>query len=126
MVNPEQQEMFEVLEKQRQHQLQVDRVMKIVLPITAFLLAVICANMNIGSLIGTFIVLVMAFFAVGIKRLPLWHWLLVILIYCLSDNLLSYGQFNISGFSRQFGTLFIFVGIVGVGRPYFDRWLMRK
>lgn len=126
MINPEQQEMFEVLEKQRQHQLQVDRVMKIVLPITAFLLAVICANMNIWSLVGTFVVLVLAFFAVGIKRLPLWHWLLVILIYCLADNLLSYGYFNTSGFSRQFGSLFIFVGIVGIGRPYFDRWLMKK
>lgn len=126
MTSPEQKEMFEVLEKQRQHQLQVDRVMKIVLPITAFLLTVICANMNIWSTMGTFVVLLVAFFAVGIKRLPLWHWLLVLLVYCLADNLLSYGYFNQSGFSRQFGTLFIFVGIVGVGRPYLDRWLMKN
>ncbi len=126
MTSPEQKEMFDVLEKQRQHQQQVDRVMKIVLPITAFLLAVICANMNTWSLIGTFVVLLVAFFAVGIKRLTLWHWIVVILVYCLADNLLSYGYFNTSGFSRQFGTLFIFVGIVSIGRPYMDRWLMKN
>ena len=53
MVAPEQNEMFDVLDKQRQHQRQVDRVLKIVLPIVAFLMAVICANMNIWSPIFT-------------------------------------------------------------------------
>ena len=47
MVSPDQKEMLDVLEKQRQHQLRVDRVLKIVLPIVAFLLMVICANMNV-------------------------------------------------------------------------------
>ena len=41
MVNPDQQEMFDVLEKQQQHQRQVDRALKIVLPIVAFLIATI-------------------------------------------------------------------------------------
>ena len=41
MVSPDQKEMLDVLEKQRQHQLRVDRVLKIVLPIVAFLLTVI-------------------------------------------------------------------------------------
>ena len=41
-----QKEMFDVLAKQRQHQLLVDRVLKVVLPIMAFLLSVICANLN--------------------------------------------------------------------------------
>ncbi|MGL6034660.1 MAG: hypothetical protein ACRC0N_06285, partial [Acinetobacter johnsonii] len=41
MASPDQKEMFDVLEIQRQHQRQVDRVLKIVLPVTAFLLAVI-------------------------------------------------------------------------------------
>ncbi|HRO79271.1 MULTISPECIES: hypothetical protein [Acinetobacter] len=126
MVSPDQKEMFDVLEKQRQHQLRVDRVLKIVLPIVAFLLMVICANMNVWSTIFTFIVLWVAFYAVGIKRLPLWHWLIVIVVYCLIDNILSYGSFNQSGFSRQFGAMFIFLGIVGVGRRYFDRWLMKE
>jgi len=126
MVAPDQNEMFDVLEKQRQHQRQVDRVLKIVLPIVAFLMAVICANMNIWSPIFTFAILSIAFYFVGIKRMPLWHWLVAILVYCLVDNILSYGSFNQTGFTRQFGTMFIFLGVVGVGRPYFDRWLMKK
>lgn len=126
MVAPDQNEMFDVLEKQRQHQRQVDRVLKIVLPIVAFLMAVICANMNIWSPIFTFVILWIAFYFVGIKRIPLWHWLVSILVYCLIDNILSYGSFNQTGFTRQFGTMFIFLGVVGVGRPYFDRWLMKK
>lgn len=126
MVAPDQNEMFDVLEKQRQHQRQVDRVLKIVLPIVAFLMAVICANMNIWSPIFTFVILWIAFYFVGIKRTPLWHWLVSILVYCLIDNILSYGSFNQTGFTRQFGTMFIFLGVVGVGRPYFDRWLMKK
>ena len=126
MVSPDQKEMLDVLEKQRQHQLRVDRVLKIVLPIVAFLLMVICANMNVWSIIFTFVVLWVAFYAVGIKRLPLWHWIIVIVVYCLIDNILSYGSFNQSGFGRQFGAMFIFLGIVGVGRRYFDRWLMKE
>ena len=126
MVTPDDNNMFDVLEKQRQHQLQVDRVFKIVLPIVAFLLTVICSNMSIWSTLFTFIVLWIAFYAVGIKRLPIWHWVIVILIYALMDNILYYGQFKQGGFSRHFGTMFIFLGIVGVGRPYFDRWLMKK
>ena len=120
MVAPDQNEMFDVLEKQRQHQRQVDRVLKIVLPIVAFLMAVICANMNIWSPIFTFAILWIAFYFVGIKRTPLWHWLVAILVYCLVDNILSYGSFNQTGFTRQFGTMFIFLGVVGVGRPYFE------
>ena len=126
MVNPDQKEMFDVLEKQRQHQLQVDRALKIVIPIVAFLLTVICSNLNIWSTLFTFVVLWVALYAVGIKRLPLWHWVTVILVYCLIDNILSYGSFHSSGFSRQFGSMFIFLGLMGVGRPYFDRWLMKK
>ena len=98
MVSPDQKEMLDVLENQRQHQLRVDRVLKIVLPIVAFLLMVICANMNVWSTIFTFVVLWIAFYAVGIKRLPLWHWIIVIVVYCLIDNILSYGSFNQSGF----------------------------
>ena len=67
MVSPDQKVMLDVLEKQRQNQLQVDHVLKIVMPVTAFLLTVICANMNIGSTILTFVMLWVAFYAVGIK-----------------------------------------------------------
>ena len=126
MVNTDQQEMFDVLEKQQQHQRQVDRVLKIVLPIVAFLIATICANMNIASPIGTLIILIVAFWMVSIKRQNLWYWLTAILVYCLIDNYLSYGAFRLPSFSRQFGTMFTFVGIFGLGRPYIDRWLMKN
>lgn len=126
MVNPDQKEMLDVLERQRQMQLQVDRVLKIVLPIVAFLLSVISANMNLWSPLCSFIILWIAFYAVGIKRYALWHWLTILLVYCLIDNYLSYGEFYRSGFNRQFISMFIFMGITGVGRRYFDRWWMEK
>ncbi|OTG68847.1 hypothetical protein B9T25_05010 [Acinetobacter sp. ANC 4470] len=126
MINPDQQEMFDVLEKQQQHQRQVDRVLKIVLPIVAFLIATICANMNIASPIGTLIILIIAFWMVSIKRQNLRLWLVVIFVYCLIDNYLSYGAFHLPSFSRQFGTMFTFVGIFGIGRPYIDRWLIKN
>lgn len=126
MQQPDQKELFDVLEKQRQHQLQVDRIFKIVLPVMAFLLSVICANMNWQSTLGTFLILTITFFAVGIKRLPLWHWLIVIVVYCLIDNYLSYGTFDLTHLRLQLGTMFIFVGMVGVGRPYIDRWFMKS
>jgi hypothetical protein len=126
MVTSDQKELFDVLEKQKQQQRQMDRVLKIVLPIVAFLLTVICANLNVWSTVFTFVVLWIAFYATAIKRLPLWHWVLALLVYCLVDNILSYGTFSMNGFSRQFGTMFIFLGIFAIGRPYFDRWLMKK
>ena len=126
MVSPDQKEMLDVLEQQRQNQLQVDRVLKIVIPVTAFLLTVICANMNIWSTIFTFIVLWLAFYAVSIKRWPLWHWVIAIAVYCIIDNVLSHGEFQQRQFGLQFGAMFIFLGIFGVGRRYFDRWLMKK
>ncbi len=96
MQQPDQKELFEVLEKQKKNQLQVDRIFKIVLPIVAFLLSVICANFNWQSTLGTFVILTVTFIAVGVKRLPLWHWLIVITIYCLVDNYLSYGQLDVT------------------------------
>ena len=115
-----------MLEQQKLHQQRVDRVLKIVIPITAFLLAVICANLNIWSTVLSFVMMWIAFYAVSIKQLPLWHWVIVIALYCLIDNILTYGSYNQSGFSRQFGAMFIFLGVFGVGRRYFDRWSMNK
>ena len=126
MASPDQKEMFDVLDIQRQHQRQVDRVLKIVLPITAFLLTVICANMNIGSTISTLIMLIIAFWMVGIRRQTLWYWLIAVTIYCLIDNVLSYGTFAFPAFSRQCGTMLTFIGILGISRPYIDRWLMKN
>jgi len=126
MQQPDQKELLEVLEKQKKNQLQVDLIFKIVFPIVAFLLSVICANFNWQSTLGTFVILTITFIAVGVKRLPLWHWLIVIIVYCLIDNYLSYGQLDLSHLRLQLGTMFVFVGIVGIGRPYVDRWFMKS
>ena len=42
-MQPDQNELLEVLDKQRQQQTEIDRILKVVLPILAFLLCVICA-----------------------------------------------------------------------------------
>lgn len=126
MQQPDQKELFDVLEKQKKNQLQVDLIFKIVLPIVAFLLSVICANLNWQSTLGTFVILTIAFIAVGIKRLPLWHSLIVISLYCLADNYLSYGQLDLTHLRLQLGTMLVFVGMVGIGRPYIDRWFMKN
>lgn len=126
MTNPDQKDLFNVLDQQRQHQKQVDRVMYIVLPILAFLLSVICANMNWQSTIGTFVMLWIAFWAVGIKRQSIWLWLSFIAAYSLVDIYFSYsGQLPPSAVGRHMGTMLAFAGILGIGRPYFDRWLMK-
>lgn len=69
MINPDQKQMFDVLALQRKNQQRVDRILKIVLPVMAFLISVICANLNWQSTLGTFLVLGIAFYAVGIRRL---------------------------------------------------------
>lgn len=119
-------EMFDVLAQQRQHQLLVDRVLKVVLPIVSFLLSVICANLNWQSTLGTFVILTIAFYAVGIYRLTLWYWLTVIAIYAVADNYFSFNGIDPSRLRFQLATMLVFVGIVGIGRPYIDRWLMKS
>ena len=121
-----QKEMFDVLAQQRQHQLLVDRALKVVLPIMAFLLSVICANLNWQSTLGTFVVLTIAFYAVGIQRFTLWHWLVVIALYVFADNYFSFNAIDPSRLRFQLVTMLVFVGIVGIGRPYIDRWLMKN
>ncbi|MCU4351420.1 hypothetical protein [Acinetobacter ursingii] len=126
MSNSDQDHMFNILDKQRQNQLKVDRILKIVLPLTAFLLSVICANLNWQSTLGTFVILTIAFLAVGIQRQNLWIWLLVLVVYCGLDNYLSFGQFNFIALRLQLGSMLLFTLIIGIGRPYIDRWFMKS
>jgi len=116
----DQNKLFDVLAQQRQHQFLVDRVLKVVLPIIAFLLSVICANYNWQSTLGTFVILIIAFYAVGIYRLTLWHWLIVIVLYTLIDNYFSFNGINQTRLVFQLISMVVFVGIVGIGRPYID------
>lgn len=122
----DQKELFETLEKQRQQQAEIDRILKIALPIMAFLLCAICANYNWQSTLGTLIVLTVAFLAVGIKRMNLYLWLGIIAVYCLIDIYFSYGSLPPSALGRQMGTMLTFTAIVGYSRPYIDGWYIRS
>lgn len=125
MASPDQQKMLDVLEKQRLHQLRVDRILKIVLPIVGFLLSVMCANLNRLSLIFTIVISITALWMVGIKRQALWIWTTVVAIYCLLDNFYSFGSFDLKRYLYQFGSITTFIWIMGIGRPYIDHWLMK-
>ena len=126
MQSQDQNEMFDVLAQQRQHQLLVDRVLKIVLPIVAFLLSVICANLNWQPTLGPFFFLSISFFALGIYRLTLCQWLTVTVLYAVLDNYFSFNGIDPIRLRFQLATMIVFVGIVGIGRPYIDRWLMKS
>lgn len=127
MNDQEQLKMLAILEQQKLHQQQVDRVLKVVLPVVAFLLAMICANFNMLSTLGTIVMMAVAFWMVGIRRKVVWHWATIVIVYCLIDNLYSYqGSFNLDAFGRQCGTTLVFLWIIGIGRPYIDRWLMKS
>ena len=126
MLTKDEKEMFDVLAQQRQHHLMVSRVLKVVLPIMAFLLSVMCANLNWQSTVGTFVMLTVAFYAVGIHHLVLWHWLVLVIIYVFADQYFSIGSIQPNALRFQLVTMLVFVAIVGIGRPYVDRWLMKQ
>lgn len=125
MVSPDQKQMFDALQQQHNAQRRIDGILKIVLPITAFLLAMICANMTISSTLGTLIMMTVSFWMVGIKRQPVAYWASIVVVYCLIDHLYTFsGQFGLNTFARQCGTMMTFLWIIGLGRPYIDRWYM--
>jgi hypothetical protein len=127
MTTPDQKKLFDVLEQQQEHQRRVDRVLYIVLPIMAFLISVICANLNWQSTLGTLVILIIAFIAVGIKRSNKWIWLGIITVYSLIDIYFSYsGQLPSAAVGRHLGTMLTFTFIIAIARPYIDRWLMKN
>ncbi|MBP6190279.1 MAG: hypothetical protein E6Q26_04810 [Acinetobacter sp.] len=121
-----QKELFDALAQQAQQQLLVTRVLKVVLPIMAFLLSMICANLNWQSTLATFVMLTVAFYAVGIYRLTLWHWLSLTALYVFADHYLSFSTPDLPRLRFQLFAMLGFVLIVGVSRPYIDRWLTKK
>ncbi len=119
--------MFDELDRQRQQQKRVDRIMYVVIPIAALLITTICANMNWQSTLGTLIVLILAFYATCIKRVNLYLCLALITVYCLIDIYLSFnGSLPPSALGRQLGTMLTFTGIFSISRPYIDRWFINS
>lgn len=125
MSKQNQDELLHALAQQNTAQKKLDRILYIVLPIMAFLISMICANLNWQSTVATFVVLTIALIAVGIKRIPLLLSMLLVLFYCLVDNLLSYGAFKATPFKMQAGTMLSFMVIIYFARPRLDQ-LMRN
>lgn len=127
MTNSEQQRMLDQLAEQKLRQKQVDRILKIVLPIVSFLITVICANLNWQSTLGTFIVFWLGLYAVGIWHLNIYYSMAAVAAYCLIDIYFSFnGTLPIQAVGRQMGTLLTFMLILGLSRPYIDRWMIKK
>lgn len=127
MTHSDQKNMFDELDRQRQQQKRVDRIMFVVIPIAALLITTICANLNWQSTLGTFIVLNLAFYASCIKRANLYVCMALITAYCLVDIYLSFnGTLPLSAIGRQLGTMLTFTGILSISRPHIDRWFIRS
>lgn len=102
----------------------VDRTLKWILPLAAFLLSVMTANFNWQSTLGTFIIALVSFYAVGIWRQNILIWVAVCSIYVLIDNYFSYSTLNIDKLPLHLGSLLIFLAMIHVGRPQLDKWLI--
>lgn len=126
MQNPNQDHLFKILEKQQQQKQYIDRILKFIFPVMSFLLSVICANMNWQSTLGTFVMMTIALYSVGIKRMNLWVWMTLVIGYCLVDNYFSYGGFNVAFLRLQLITMVAFLAIVGLGRPYLDQFWLKQ
>lgn len=117
----------QALAAQQKHSQQLERILWYVLPILAISLSVVFANWNIWSTIGTAFVLCVSFVMVGIKKKSLTITLAVVLLYCLVDNYLSYGmQFNVGGLKRQILSMVLFISLIGLSRPMFERAMMNR
>jgi hypothetical protein len=66
------------------------------------------------------------------KKMASAHWLqdgrkdAPIVLYVFADNYLSFNGIDPNRLRFQLATMLVFVGIVGIGRPYIDRWLMKS
>lgn len=126
MAQSDQQDLLNALVKQQTAIKKVNRILYILLPIVAFMVCVICANATIASTIGTFIMLTIALLAVGIKRWSIFAWLFLVAVYCLADNLFTYGTIATRPLEMQMGVMLFFVVIIHMARPYLDRMMIEK
>lgn len=125
-MNPSDQQLQQALTQQQLQIRKLNRTLWIGLPILALVLCFIVANYNILSTLLTFVVLLAAFIAVGIyeKNLPIT--LILVLIYCLADNYISYHyNFSVAGLKRQISML-VFIMLVHFGRTLAYRTLLKN
>lgn len=125
VLNDEQQldmalKMYEATEKE------INRAFILIVPIMAFLIGVIAANMTLWSPIATFVMCTIAFLAVGVRKQNLLVWVAVLSIYAIIDNILTYSTFNPSALPRHLGTMLIFLAIIHFTRPFLGQWVVRS
>lgn len=124
--NLAQEQLDQALALHEQTEQELKKAFKIVLPIVAFLIGVIAANMTLWSPIATFIICTIAFLAVGIRQQNLLIWVTVLSVYAIIDNLLTYPSFNPSALPRHLGTMLIFLAIIHFTRPFIGQWVTRS
>lgn len=116
-----QDQLLDALNTQQLAHKKVNRILYIAIPIVSFLVCVICANMSWQSTLGTFIMLVVSFLAVGIKRWSIFMWMFFIALYCTADNLFTYGTIATRPLEMQMATMIVFLILLHMARPYLDR-----
>ncbi|MEB3753292.1 hypothetical protein [Acinetobacter sp. MD2(2019)] len=127
MSDQDQTTLLNALEQQARAQRKMNQILKIVLPITAFLISMICANFNWQSTLGTFVMLTIAFWAVAIRQWSLWIWLALTIVYSLVDNYFSYQHaFDFPHFKMQLSGMLPFLVIIHFARPYLDQMMLKK
>lgn len=128
MPTNDQQHLFDALALQQKHQRIVNRALYIVLPLLAFMLAVMLCYISVLSLVLNFVVIFASLYAVSIRRQNWRWWLMVLSVFCLSEHYFMFGDFN--QYSEQllerFLTMSAFTLIFAIGRPYLDTWLMKS
>lgn len=110
------------LDQSRQAQKITHRILWGLALLFALFISGFVANLNIWSLIGTFVVAFVAQVAVSIYRVSLIPVLILLLIYCLVDHYFSmHGEFNQKRLLIQYAGLAIFTGMFAQATPHLIR-----
>ncbi|MEB3766914.1 hypothetical protein [Acinetobacter sp. MD2] len=126
MLDQDQSALLAALEQQKIAQRKVERILKFVLPITAFLISMICANLNWQSTIGTFVMLTVAFWAVGIKQWSVALWLGFTVLYSIIDNYFSFHGLDAKHLKNQLVGMLPFLVVIYFARPYLDQLMLKN
>lgn len=107
------------LQQQAHQQQRLHQFIGLATLILAPILSVMVANQNLYSLLATLLASGFFLIAAGIYQRSLIGLLVVVLVFCLTDNLLSHqGQFDLPHLLLQLGTLSIFTLLFRLAKPY--------
>lgn len=107
------------LQQQARQQQRLHQLIWLATLILAPILSVMVANQNLYSLLATLIASGFFLIAAGIYQRTLIGLLALVVVFCLTDNLLSHeGQFDLPHLLLQLGTLSIFTLLFRLSKPY--------